>query len=883
MTRYKGSRVLAAVLAWFTIGPVMAAQAAEPTMHGTADPAAVVQRDHVRFTVLTPRIIRMEWSPNGHFVDAPSQVFIDRKQPVPAFTATTRDGKLHIDTASLSLTYTLGSGRFDAGNLAIRSKGFKTGFDWHPGMAETGNLKGTARTLDRYRGDVQLGTGKKLDLGEGLLSRQGWHLIDDSKSFLFDDSAWRWVDKRACADCQDLYFLGYGHQYETILDDFSKVAGREPMPPRFAFGYWWSRYWNYSDSEFRDLIGKFESYGIPLDVLVIDMDWHRTDDLNWDEKYAKQDAFGQLVGWTGYTWNTSLLPSPSRFLQWLHGQKIKATLNLHPASGMQPREAQYPAFAKAMGVSDGKAIGIETADKRFMGALFDTVLDPLRAEGVNFWWLDWQQWPDSKKLPGLSNTWWLNYVFYTHMERADKDRALIYHRWGGLGNHRYQVGFSGDSVIDWKSLAYQPYFTATASNVLYGYWSHDIGGHMFPDEVPESERHIDPELYVRWMQFGAFSPILRTHSSKEASLRKEPWRFSPEVFAALRQIIDLRYALAPYIYTASREAYDSGVSMMRPLYYAWPNQAKAYDAGNEYMFGDDLLVSPVAQPMQDGVANVATWLPPGHWYDRNRGDVLDGGRTVTRDYTLDEVPVFMRAGAVVPMNPPSVKKLQAMDNSVLVLRQFPGGSAHTKLYTDAGNSEGYRHGEYAFTAIDGQRNAHGATLTVSPRQGNYPGMPQHKQFTIELPDASLPMRVLVNGVAYARSDEAKPGSWQYDGDSLTARIRVPAQSADQALKVEVHFADHPADVAGLRYRMKRVEAAVEWLKYHWNSPAPLPDDVSLAAQLGRLIDYQPEQLPALVQTFNTRVGKLAAEVDQSHADAKVKAQFAAMIKAIDEK
>ena len=173
---------------------------------------------------------------------------------------------------------------------------------------------------------------------------------------------------------------------------------------------------------------------------------------------------------------------------------------------------------------------------------------------------------------------------------ADKDRALIYHRWGGLGNHRYQVGFSGDSVISWTSLAYQPYFTATASNVLYGYWSHDIGGHMFPDDMPESERHIDPELYVRWMQFGAFSPILRTHSSKEAGLRKEPWRFSPEVFAALRQIIDLRYAMAPYIYTASREAYDSGISLMRPLYYAWPDEAKAYDAGNEYMFGDDMLV-----------------------------------------------------------------------------------------------------------------------------------------------------------------------------------------------------------------------------------------------------------------------------------------------------
>ena len=217
-----------ALLALMTALPALA-QNAEPAMHGKANPAAVVQRSHVRFTVLTPRIIRMEWSPDGHFVDAPSQVFIDRDQPVPKFTTTTRDGTLHIDTASLSLAYKLGSGRFNAGNLTIHSKGFKTAFDWHPGDVETGNLKGTARTLDRYRGDVQLDTGKQLDLGQGLLSRQGWHLVDDSKSFLFDDSAWRWVKKRTCSDCQDLYFLGYGHHYKKILGDFAKVAGREPM------------------------------------------------------------------------------------------------------------------------------------------------------------------------------------------------------------------------------------------------------------------------------------------------------------------------------------------------------------------------------------------------------------------------------------------------------------------------------------------------------------------------------------------------------------------------------------------------------------------------------------------------------------------------------
>ena len=457
---------------------------------------------------------------------------------------------------------------------------------------------------------------------------------------------------------------------------------------------------------------------------------------------------------------------------------------------------------------------------------------------------------------------------------------MIYHRWGGLGNHRYQIGFSGDSVISWDSLAFQPYFTATASNVLYGYWSHDIGGHMFPDNTPEDQRRINPELYVRWMQFGAFSPILRTHSSKEAWLRKEPWRFSPEVVDALRQVIDLRYEMAPYIYTAARQAYDSGVSILRPLYYAWPEQAQAYQSPGEYMFGDDMLVAPVTRPVQGATATVSIWLPPGHWYDSNRGALIEGGRTITRDYALDEVPVFVRAGAVVPLNPPSVRKLQDMDNSQLVLRVFPGGRSQTRIYTDAGDTEGYRNAEYAFTTVESQRDNRQARLTVHPREGSYPGMPGMTQITVDLPAASMPERVTVNGAAYTRSDDGHAGSWSYDGATLTARITIAAQPADRPLDVDVTFTPGSAALDGLLYRTKRTAAAVEWLKDHWEPPVPLPDDVSLAGQLGRLVDYHPEQLPTLVNQFDERLTKLASEVNESHASPEVKAQFSEMIGAI---
>lgn len=176
-------------------------------------------------------------------------------------------------------------------------------------------------------------------------------------------------------------------------------------------------------------------------------------------------------------------------------------------------------MAEWMGIdsASGATLPWTVSDKKYMQGIFDIVLRPMEKAGVDFWWLDWQQWLTDKKVEGLSNTWWINYAFFSDMERMRDTRPLLYHRWGGLGNHRYQIGFSRDAIIFCKSLAFQPYFTNCASNVLYGYWSHDIGGHMFKKG---DKQELDPELFTRWMQYGVFTPLFRTHSTKNAVLNK---------------------------------------------------------------------------------------------------------------------------------------------------------------------------------------------------------------------------------------------------------------------------------------------------------------------------------------------------------------------------
>ena len=337
-------------------------------------------------------------------------------------------------------------------------KGLTPAFVWKPGMKQQYNLKGTTRTLDGWDGDKCWG--HKADLEDGLLAKDGWTCLDDSNNFLFDGDAdnWNWVKTREHVEgAQDWYFMAYGHDYKAALKDYTLFAGRMPLPPRYAFGYWWSRYWMYSDHELRELCKNFENYNIPLDVLVIDMDWHYTDKGRGS--------------WTGWTWNKELFPDYRKLLKDLKADNgLRVTLNLHPAEGVRSYEEQYEAVARDNGVDPATKQEIPwiSSKKSFIKSMFKNVLMPMNNAGIDFWWLDWQQEPFDKEVKNLSNTWWLNYIFFSQMERERQTRPLIYHRWGGLGNHRYQVGFSGDTFISWASLDYQTYFNSTASNVLYG-------------------------------------------------------------------------------------------------------------------------------------------------------------------------------------------------------------------------------------------------------------------------------------------------------------------------------------------------------------------------------------------------------------------------------
>ena len=799
--------------------------------------AIVPAGSDVRFTVLTSGLIRMEWNRAGNFTDNASFVVVNRKLPVPAYKVSSEQGWTVITTGKCQLRYKKGSGSFTGANLVIRSVGdTKVPFEWKPGMKQHRNLKGTYRTLDTYDGDMHK-SGRKMPIEDGLLARDGWTFLDDSKSFLFDNAPWPWVEERKDKDGRDWYFMAYGSDYKSALKDFTLISGKVPLPPRYAFGYWWSRYWSYSDSELRSVVDEFEKYNIPVDVLVMDMDWHRTDSIG-----RQPDEFGQPKWWTGWTWNRSLFPDPEKFLKWTDSKNLKTTINLHPASGVASFEEQYSAFAKRMNfnTSTKRNIPYVGSDKKFMTALFDVILRPMEKWGVDFWWLDWQQWLYDKKIDSLSNTWWLNYVFFTEMERNRNTRPMLYHRWGGLGNHRYQIGFSGDSYITWKSLAFQPYFTSTASNVLYGYWSHDIGGHMFKNV---NNRTLDPELYTRWLQYGTFSPILRTHSTKDAALNKEIWKFKGDYFDAQRDAINLRYSLVPYIYTAARDCYDSGISLCHPLYYDYPLAEESYKYRNHYFFGDDILIASVVTPSNDGVSSVNVWLPEGNdWFEWHTGPLLKGGKQYKRDFTITEYPIYIKAGSMLPLYG-KVKNLDEQPEQVR-LAIFPGGvHGKGKMYEDNGNDKDYAK-QYALTTYSTDVRGNKTTIKIASRKGSYKNMPVKRQYTLELYGVPAPVAVSVNG---------KQQAYSYRGDQLCLVVDLPLTDPARAQQVDILYPKENQEINdGLISRFSKLKKATTELKFLFSAAGmrgQLPDVINSTSETPVKLGYDPGRFNELIKAF----------------------------------
>ncbi len=716
---------------------------------GAAKAGAVVQGAHYRITVLTPALLRFEYSESGLFEDRCTQHIINRDFPVPAFKTWRSGDCLYLETALLRLRYDEKTP--SAYGLQVRI--LSSAMVWHYGdeggaMDLSMNLGGTARTLDMADGAI--------DIGEGLMSRGGYAVFDDSDALLIGED--HWIERRSHEEL-DLYFFGYGHDYKQCLKDLYHLAGPTPLLPRFAMGNWWSKYHRYDEAEYKTLITRFEEEGLPFSVAVIDMDWHL---VNIDKKWG--------TGWTGYTWNRELFPDPPAFLRWLHEHGLQTTLNVHPADGVRGFEEQYPAMARAMGIDPAteEEVEFDIADPHFLDAYFQCISHPHEKDGVDFWWIDWQQ-GTATRTEGLDPLWMLNHFYYLDNAGEGK-RPLIFSRYAGIGSHRYPVGFSGDTLITWASLDFQPYFTIRAANVGYTWWSHDIGGHMMGVR--------DDELTARWLQLGTFSPILRLHSSDNDFNGKEPWKYNRESEAVMKEALRLRYRLVPYLYTMNYLTHTEARPIVTPLYFEEPEQPQAYSVRNEFWFGTQMLVCPITTP-RDTVSMAGrfdAWLPAGDWYDFENGTRYTGGRMLPIFRGLEEWPVFVKAGGIIPMDHGEGYDPLLHNPSSLLLRIYPGADGSFRLVEDDGTKAEPAETDYAVTAYTWKWSEK-AVFTIHPAQGDLSSIPEKRQYALAfygIQDSALTVRM---------GEEVLSCTSHYDPEKHLLTVTLPACPVTACLTV----------------------------------------------------------------------------------------------------
>lgn len=743
-------------------------------MHGVASGAAdpIIEENsrfivgNARFTVITPECIRIESSADGKFVDDESTFAVNRTARTADFKTEKNGDSLTIDTGKIRLTYKPDGNPLGAVNLSARiQKGGET-VEWSPGAANSGNLGGTITTLDMVRGPV--------DLGKGLLSRDGWFLLDDSRSPLLTAT---WVKSRPAGTGTDWYLFGYGKDYKAGLRSLVTISGAAPMPRRYALGVWFSRYWKFKSADFRSIVDEYRQHDFPLDVLVMDMDWH-----------------GE--GWTGWSWNKELIPDAKDLLSWLHKEGLHVPLNLHPADGVSPHEDQYAEFMKALGKDPAsrETLPFDAGSEPYIDAFLSKVLAPLQNDGVDFWWLDWQQYPFTRSIPDLTNLFWMNEILY-NSTTADDSRGISLSRWGGWGDHRHPIQFSGDADTGWAMLGFEVPLTSTAGNVGCYYWSHDIGGHT---------GGRNEESYARWVQFGATSAALRSHSTNRPDMDRRPWLYPKWAEDSMRIAFHLRSQILPYVYSSARQTFESGVSLNRPLYLEYPDLEEAYHNGQEFLFGDNLLVAPITMPgVGPGlVGRQVVWFPPGDtWYNMLTGEKFTGGRTNVVSADINEFPIFARGGIPLPLQPYQERPGTAALKTLRV-RCYPGSDGQTgqyTLYEDDGRSKAYEKGAHARTPLRYTRNGDHITIHVGPTEGQYQGQPTTRAYEIELPNTRKATLASVDG---------KSAAVQYDQELGINRISIPARAIGDAVTIEIDAPETDAAPFANQAKARRVRAIV---------------------------------------------------------------------------
>ncbi|WP_020664108.1 TIM-barrel domain-containing protein [Amycolatopsis benzoatilytica] len=617
----------------------------------------------------------------------------------------------------------------------------------------------------------------------GILYQDGWSLLDDTASALYDPRT-KAVTQRPAHGGQTYqggYVFAYGQDYPRALQELAQLTGPSVLLPRWAYGVWYSEYYDRTAADFQQtIVPKFRSQGVPLDMLVIDTD------------------FKTPNRWNGWEIDPTRFPDPAAFFQWAHDQGLHTTLNIHPsilASDPQFPAAQATAKGKlrpgSCGGGGNDCYVFDFGDPDQLQAYLG-LHRTMEQQGNDVWWLDWCCDGSKSSLPGVTPDAWINQQYADDAAQRGGRGFAFSRAYGSLqaggyssptavptgpwADKRTTLHFTGDTISDWATLGYEVGYTPGESAATgLASVSHDIGGHTRGLQEPGTEpgsTKLPDDLYARWVQLGTFQPIDRLHSNHSDRL---PWQYGAAADASATKFLNLREDLVPYTYTLAQQATATGMPIVQPLYLRYPGQQEAYaQAGGEYLYGPDVLVAPATSP--GTTATTSVWFPPGSdWTDYFTGKTYRGGSTAQITTGWDTMPVFVRSGGIMVTRSGNVTGDEHNPLTAATVTVADGRNGAFTLYEDDGQSSA----KGATTNLQYTTDSRSATLSVDAMHGSYPGRPAARSWTVRFTNASAPSAVLVNG------RWSPPGDWSWDEASRTVTVRTAAQPTERPLTVRL--------------------------------------------------------------------------------------------------
>lgn len=663
------------------------------------NPHSVLTGEKYRISILTERLIRLEYNENGVFEDRPTELVLCRSFPKVDFEVTETGNNLVVKTKYFTLNYVKnapfkGSNLNKTSNLRVQLN--NTDRIWYYGHPEVRNYMSPVLQVTDSKEEDNLYNMK------GLYSIDGFASFDDSKSKVFN----------ARGNClarempeTDIYLFMYFTDFSLALKDYFMLTGYPALIPRYALGNWWSRNNSYTEEQLEELVTNFETHEIPMSIIMLDKDWHIR--LREGNNHLK----------TGFTFNGEYIQDPAKLVEFMHSKGIRIGLNINPVEGFYPIDTYYEEAKKYLQPLENGVIPFNVYDAKTIDVYLKIFIHPLDNFGVDFFWIDWYDQNRVEELALLKH-----YHFYDMM-RNYKRRPMVYGYNATVAAHRYPVLYAGKSTVSWDTLKAIPFFNGKATNLGVSWWSHDIGGFFYGAE--------DNELYERYVQLGTFSPILKLSADAGRFYKREPWRWDKRTYAIAKDYLQLRHRLIPYLYAEAYKYYKYGIPLIQPIYYRYP---ELYDDGlyrNEYYFGSQFFVCPITKKKELVMNRVIQkfFLPEGTWYDFVTGKKFPGGHKYVSFFRDQDYPVFAKAGAIIPLsNTKDLNDIAPPEN--MEIHIFPGQSNNYRLYEDDGVSDLYLKGHYLLTLIDYNYLPNNYTVIIRPLEGKSGIIPAKRNYKI---------------------------------------------------------------------------------------------------------------------------------------------------------